>query len=102
MLYWCFETIPRQFPPRSTGPSSGRERDERTASTISSSSPCFPVSAKPPGIRMIDSALPVSASARIASRAPSAGIETTARSTGCGRSATVRTHGIPSIVSSFG
>ncbi len=51
---------------------------------------------------MIEWAFSFSTSSRIASRAPSAGTETIARSTRSGSAATLGKHGIPSMAVSFG
>ena len=101
MLYWRFDTIPRQLPPTRTGPPSGRACASASALRSAASRSPRPASPNPPGIRMIDSAFP-SASAATTSVAAGAGTETTARSTFSGSAATEGTHGTPSIAFSFG
>ena len=70
----------------------------RTSSILPARS-VAPASANPPGMRMIDSDRSSPTRSVMAARAPSAGIETTARSTFSGRSATDRTQGTPSMSS---
>ena len=58
MLYCRFETIPRQFPPTSTGPPSGLACAAASVARSRASRSAWPASPKPPGMRITDSARP--------------------------------------------